>query len=466
VTIADAIAKPARPQAARTRRLLDGPIGPTLARLAVPNLIVALAHAAVAIADAWYCGQLGVAALASLALVFPVQSMMTMMSAGAMGGGISSAVARALGAGDTQRAERITLHALIIAAGMAALFMVTFALFARPLFALLGGRDGALDGAVAYARVLFGGAIVIWTANTLASLLRGSGNMGVPGLIYTTTAAINVALSGALTLGLFGAPKLGITGPAVASLLSFGIAALAMLAYLASGRGGVRLRLTGVALEGAIFRDILRVGAVACGNTVLTISTILVATALIGRYGTASLAGYGLGSRLELLLVPITFGVGGAMTAMVGANRGAGLHARARRIAWTGSLAVFAITGLIGSVLAIRPDLWIGLFTTSPEAASTGRLYFQIAGPAFAFFGLGQSLYFATQGTGTMTAPFLAGVARLIVAGGGGAALALLFGAPLTWVFAAIAAGLVVFGCLMALSLLAGTNWHPDARRH
>jgi putative MATE family efflux protein len=463
MSTADAKSKAGPNTSARTRALLEGPIGRTLAWLALPNMLVAVTQTGVAIADAWFVGRLGVAALASLALVFPVQSMMQMMSAGAMGGGISSAVARALGSGDTDRAERITLHALIIATGMACLFTVMFAVFARPLFALLGGRDAALDGAVAYARILFGGALMIWCANTLASLLRGSGNTRTPGIVFTLVAVINIGLSALLTLGLLGAPKLGITGPAVASLLSFALAGLIMLAYLASGRGGVRLRLTGVTLERRIFMDILRVGAVACGNTVLTISTILIATALVGRYGTAALAGYGLGSRLELLLVPITFGVGGAMTAMVGTNRGAGQHDRARRIAWTGGLTVFAIVGLIGLAVAIRPDLWIGLFTTSDEAAIVARQYFLIAGPCFAFFGLGQSLYFATQGTGNMTAPFLAGLARLVVAGGGGAVLAIGLGASLSTIFAAVGLGLVVFGCLMALSLLEGKNWHPAA---
>ena len=89
----------------RTKMLLEDPVAPTLARLAAPNLVVAVAQTAVAVADAWFVGQLGVAPLAALALVFPVQSLMTMMSAGAMGGGISSAMARALGAGDRERAE-------------------------------------------------------------------------------------------------------------------------------------------------------------------------------------------------------------------------------------------------------------------------------------------------------------------------------------------------------------------------
>ncbi len=336
----------------RTRRLLDDAIGPTLARLAGPNVVVSAAQMAVAIADAWWVGYLGVAPLAALALVFPVQSLMTMMSAGAMGGGVSSAMARALGAGDRERAEGIALHALIIAAGMAALFTILFALFARPLFALLGGREAALDGAVAYARIMFGGAIIVWAANTFASLLRGTGNMVVPGTVFTLTAILNVALSGALTLGWFGLPMLGVAGPAWAAIISFLIAALAMVAYLASGRGGVRLRLTDVKLEAAVFRDILKVGLVACGNALLTIATIVIVTGLVGLYGTAALAGYGLGSRLELLLIPITFSVGGAMTAMVGVNRGAQAHARVRRIGWTGGLAVFVITGSIGAKIS------------------------------------------------------------------------------------------------------------------
>ena len=446
----------------RTKMLLEDPVAPTLARLAAPNLVVAVAQTAVAVADAWFVGQLGVAPLAALALVFPVQSLMTMMSAGAMGGGISSAMARALGAGDRERAEAIALHALVIAAGMAALFTVVFALFARPLFYALGGRDAALDGAVAYAWVMFGGAIVVWVANTLASLLRGTGNMALPGVVFTLTALLDIVLSGALTLGWFGLPKLGVVGPAAAAILSFGVSAAVLLATLAGGRSGVRLRLFDVSLRADVFRDILKVGFVACGNALLTIATIVIVTGLVGLYGTAALAGYGLGSRLELLLIPITFSVGGAMTAMVGANRGAKNFARAREIAWTGGLAVFVITGLIGLVVAVRPELWIGMFTADEAAAEVARQYLAIAGPFFALFGMGQALYFATQGTGNMVAPFTAGCARLLVAGGGGALVVLTLGLSLGWLFAVVALGFAVFGGMLADAVWRGRTWNPE----
>jgi putative MATE family efflux protein len=386
---------------------------------------------------------------------------MSMMSAGAMGGGISSAVARALGAGDTGRAERITVHALIIAAGMAAIFTALFAVLARPVFGAFGGTGEALDNAVTYARILFGAAIVVWLANTLASLIRGTGNMAMPGTALSAFAILGIPLSGALTLGWAGLPRLGIAGPPLAFIASTAAAALVMLAYLATGRTGISLRLN-APLDRRIFHDILKVGIPACGNALFTIATVVIITALVARYGTAALAGYGLGSRLELLLVPIASSFGIAMTAMVGANRGAKAFARARRIAWTGGLSVLALTGAIGLVVAIGPDLWIGMFTTNADAADVGRAYFHIAGAFFGLFGLGQALYFATQGTGNMAAPFTAGFLRLALAGGVGALVSVGLGAPVDWLFACVAAGLLLFGGLLSHALWRGRTWNPE----
>ncbi len=452
--------KPAKP--ARTELLLTGAIVPTLARLSAPNCVVSFAQTAAAIVDAWCVGGLGIAPLAALALVLPVQVLMPMMSSGAMGGGVSSAVARAIGSGDRPRAEAIALHAMIIGLLMGLAFTLFFAVLARPLFALLGGADEVLDGAVSYARIVFGGAAIVWIANMLASLLRGTGNMLVPGIVLTLGAGLHAGLSLLLTTGRAGAPDLGVAGPAAAYVASFLFSGIVIAIYLASGRAEIGLKLRGVTLDRRIFADILRVGAVACLNAVLTVVTVLVVTGLVGRYGTAALAGYGLGSRFELLLVPIMFSVGAAMTAMVGTNRGAGQHARARAIAWTGATAVGAFLLLLGSIVAWKPDLWIGMFTSSQEAALVGQQYFAIAGPAFAFYGFGQALYFASQGTGTMTGPLMAGIARMVVAAGGGLLLVTASAAPLWTVFAAVAAGFLAFGVGNAWSVLSGRNWHPE----
>ncbi|MCZ6591771.1 MAG: MATE family efflux transporter [Alphaproteobacteria bacterium] len=441
-------------------RLLRGPIVPTLARLSAPNIVVAAAMTLTTFADAWFVGRLGITALASLALVFPIQTLMQMMSAGAMGGGVSSAVARALGSGRPERATAIALHAMIIALAMAALYIVVAAVFAPWFFGLLGGSGTVLDGAVAYAQIAFGGAGAIWLTNTFASVLRGTGNMAVPARILIAASLLHVALSGALTLGWGPFPALGVRGPATALVASFGVAALVMGGAVVAGRGGVRLRLAGIALQAELFRDILKVGGVACGNALLTIATIVIVTRLIAEQGTAALAGYGLGSRLELMLIPISFGIGGALTATVGANFGARQFARARRVAWTGGLFVAAASGLIGGVAAVWPDLWLANFTTDAEARAIGARYLAIVGPFYLFFGLGQTLYFASQGTGNMIWPFSAGVVRLAVAAGGGAIAATYFAADTTPLFACLSAGLVCFGGLIAGSLFSRV-WNP-----
>jgi Na+-driven multidrug efflux pump len=199
---------------------------------------------------------------------------------------------------------------------------------------------------------------------------------------------------------------------------------------------------------------------VACANATLTIATIVIVTALVGRYGTAALAGYGLGSRLELMLIPLAYGVGGALTAIVGANFGARNFARARQAAWLGGLAVFAAIAVLGVTVSLAPDLWIDLFTTDEAARDIARRYLRIAGLGYAFFAFGMTLYFASQGTGSMLWPFAAGSLRLVVAAGAGAALALWLEAPLDWLFACVAVGLVLFGAIVGLSLLSRA-WNP-----
>jgi len=439
---------------------LAAPILPLIGRMSAPNVVVIAVQTLVTIGDAWFIGHLGIIGLASLAIVFPVQTLMQMMSAGAMGGGISSAIARALGSGNRMRADALVLHALIIAVLMAAAYLIIAGILAEPLFKALGGQGEVLSGAVEYAHIAFGGGIALWLANSFASVIRGTGNMVLPAIVMIGTGLIQVALAGAFTFGWGIFPALGIAGPAAALVIAFAIAALVLGGYLFSGKPGIQLRFRGIALRRELFGDIVKVGGVACGNALLTIGTVLIVTRLVAIEGAAALAGYGLGSRLELILIPISFGVGGVLTAAVGVNFGAQQFARARAIAWTGGLAVFVVTGAIGLIAAVWPNLWLGWFTTDAAAYRMGAVYLQFAGPMYGMFGLGMALYFASQGTGNMIWPFSAGVARLVVAAGGGFAAVSFLGAGPEALFAFVSAGLFVFGGAIAVSLFSRV-WNP-----
>src|SRR5262245_53844602 len=165
----------------RRQAMLAGPIVPTILVLSAPNVLNVAMQSLVSISDSWFVSQLGIVDLAALALVFPTQMALGQMSAGAMGGGISSSVARALGSGNRADAEAAAAHALGIALGMALLFAVVFVGFGRTIYGTLGGSGQPLDRAEAFATVLFLGCFAHWIANSMASMLRGTGDMKTPG---------------------------------------------------------------------------------------------------------------------------------------------------------------------------------------------------------------------------------------------------------------------------------------------
>src|SRR4051794_1807220 len=455
MTIDTALDAPLKPIPANG--LLISPILPTLLKLAVPNSIAMFGSALVAVAETSYIGRLGTVPLAAIALVFPFTMLTQMMSAGAMGGGVSSAISRALGAGDRDRAAVLALHAAMIGACGGIFFTVMMLLFGRSFFSALGGRGDVLDEASNYSQVLFSGAIAIWLVNTLASVVRGTGDMRIPSVTLIGVAAIQILVGGTLGLGLFGAPQLGMPGVAAGQLAAFTLGAAFLIWYLVSGRSRLSLNFSAFTFQRGMFFDILKVGAVSCLSPLQTVLTILIFTKIIAGFGTETLAGYGIGSRLEFLLIPITFAFGVASVPMVGMAMGAGLVQRARRVAWTAGTASALSVGLIGLLVALKPSLWVSLFTSDPGVTAAAYSYFAWAGPAFAFFGLGVCLYFSSQGAAKVVGPVLASTVRLLMVGLGGWWLAA-SNAPAWTLFALVGAAMVVFGLSTAASVKL-TRW-------
>jgi putative MATE family efflux protein len=441
----------------RVQQMLHAPLLPTLMRLATPNVLGLFATTIVIGYDGYILGRLGADALAGIALVFPLSMLMIQMSAGGIGGATTAAVARALGAGRAEDASRLAQQALFIAAALAALFMVALLGFGRGIFGGMGGSGAALDAALAYANVLFSGAVVIWFTNVLAAVVRGAGNMLLPSVLLLGTALLHLVLCPLLVFGWGPVPALGVAGAAVSTLVVNAASALVLVVHLLRRDGAVQLQRSPWRLRGPLLRDILRVGLPASLSPVISNASIAVATAFVGSYGTAALAGYGVAARLEYILVPIAFGFGTALTAMVATNMGAGQSARAVRVAWVGGAVVAAITGGSGVVTAIAPGLWMNLFTTDPEVLGFGARYLNIVGGCYAFFGLGLALFFASQGAGRMFWPLAGSVARLVVLVVGGWLCVHVFQTSATALFAVIAFSLVLYGSTIAMAIRLGS---------
>ena len=439
---------------ARTRELLDAAIVPLLLRLAWPNILVMLAQSSTGLIEMWFVAKLGTDALTGMALVMPVLILMQNMSLGAMGGGISSAVARALGAGRRDDADRHVLHALVINATLGASFGIIGIAIGPMLYRVLGGEGASLEAALTYSTMIFIGMIPLWVFNGLTSVIRGTGNMLVPGMVTCLGAVLLVPLSPCLIFGWGPFPALGIAGGGAALIVYYLAGTIVLGWYVASGRNLARFRL--VPIRWAPIREILRVGAVGAVNTVQINVTIGATMALVAAHaGPTAVAGFGTGTRLEYLLPPLAFGIGAPLVALVGANIGAGQNARALRIAFIGSGLAFLLTELVGLSAAIWPAAWLGLFGHDPELLEVGTTYLRIVGPCFGFFGLGIALYFSSQGAGRLAWPLVAGLLRIAIAIGGGALVLQLTGS-LAALLAVYAVGIVAYGLVIAAAVGSG----------
>ncbi len=441
----------------RTRMLLEAPIAPTLLRLAAPNVLVMLAQAGVGLIETYFVGKLGTDALAGMALVFPVVMLMQMTSAGAMGGGIASAIARALGARRREDADALVLHALAIAAVFSVVFTLAIVGGGRWLYARMGGTGAALEAALVYSNWVFAGSLLVWVFNTLSAVIRGTGNMAVPAYVTVLGAVVLVPLSPLLIFGWGPVPGLGIAGGAMALMAYYLIGSMVLATYLWSPRSVLRPAIRHVRFRWALFKDILRVGLVGSVSTLATNLAIGITTALVGSFGTAAIAGYGTASRLEYLLVPLVFGLGAPLVAMVGTCIGAGQRERALRATWIGAAMAFVMAEAIGLWAAAYPGVWLSLFNSDPNMHEAGATYLRTVGPVYGFFGLGLVLYFASQGAGRLGWPVVGNLVRLAFAIAGGW-LALRCSGGLTALFAAQAAALVLYGAVNAWAI-AGGAW-------
>ncbi|KHN52243.1 multidrug transporter MatE [Dickeya fangzhongdai] len=435
-----------------TTDMLAGPILPVMLRLALPTVAVMVVQTLVGVIETYFVSSLGADVLAGVAVVFPVLMLMQMMANGGIGGGLSSAVARASGAGQWQDAQALVWHGVIIAGVMGAAFAAIILIGGDTLYHLMGVKGPALAAAVIYSSVVFAGAPLIWVVALLSAALRGAGDTKTPARITLLGAAILLPLSPALILGWGPIPSFGVAGAGLAILVYYLFATLLLVRHMRSAKSVIRL--STAPLRSRLFKDILGVGLLSAIGTVQINLTVAVVTAAVGRFGPDAIAGYGIASRLDYLQIPLLFGLGTAIMTMVGVNLGAKQVRRAQRIAWVGAAVAFTFTELIGLGVAAYPRLWLSLFSDDHAILSAGTRYLQNVAPFYGSIGIGMALYFAGQGAKRVLWPVLAGTARMAIAALVGWLAVTQFDADLSSLFKIVALSAFVYGAITVAASL------------
>jgi len=396
------------------------------------------------IVNTYFVSRLGPDAIAAVSLVFPINLIVMTLMGGGIGAGVSAAVAHALGAARARDAESVAEHAFVLTAALSAVMTAIFVGGAPLVFRWMGARDAVLAQAVAFARVLFSGVIVTFTVSTFDAILRGEGNVRVPSTWATVSLSLQI-----LFVPLFMFPLgLGLVGAAAATLTGQAVGALPRARFIFSGRAIVRPRLVPRRLRAAPIRDILRVGVPASLATLANYLGLLLLTAIVARYGTNEIAAFGLGTRLDFLIITLAFGVGSALLTLVGLAAGA---KDLERVASLFSRAVALVVVMLAAVAAVlfwRPDTWLALFTREPDILAVGGEYLRIIAPSYPFVGASMACAFTFQGLGRAMFPLVLVTTRTAAVIVAAIALAAIH-APAWWIFAAMSAGNVTSSVIL-----------------
>jgi Na+-driven multidrug efflux pump len=257
-------------------------------------------------------------------------------------------------------------------------------------------------------------------------------------------------------------PPLGVTGAGVATVISFTASSVVLAWYVLSGRTAVTLSLRDLRLQRRLFREILRVGAPMSLQPIVNNVSLATLTGFVGMLGATALAGFGAAVRLEYTLIPLTFGLGASLQAMVGTNIGAGQLDRATRIAWTAAALAAGVTGAIGVLAMTWPEVWVAFFNAAPAVQLMAASYLCVVSLTYGFLGLGMTLSSAFQAAGRPFWPLCAITSRAIVVAVGGWLVIHTTDIGLLGIALVAGFGLIVFGATLALRFRAGA-WRTGA---
>ena len=391
-----------------------------LVSFATPSLVQILVQSAIAVIEIFLLSRLGTDVLAGISAVFPIATLFIAITTVGMGGAIASAVARSLGAGNVSEAQALAAHAILLSLIFGAISTAALIFFGPEVYGLLGARGDSLNQALSYSNIVFGGSICLWLLGGLTAIVRGTGDMKTPARIAIFRAAAALPLFGMLIFGWGPVAGFGIAGAATAMLIYYTLGVIGLVVHLQSAKSPIHLAFSDFRPRWQLFSRILKVALLSSLQILVSNVALIAITAYVAHFGIEALAGYGLAARVELLISSMVLALGVGTTTMVGTCVGAGLEARARRVALVSCLLAAAIFAAIGLGVAFSGRSIAGLFTNVEGVVFAASGYFYATGMVYGFMAAFVILFSAYQGWGRATAPLLVSLLRVAIVLAGG----------------------------------------------
>jgi MATE family, multidrug efflux pump len=379
--------------------LTTGSVTGNILHLAWPMMIAFLLEMGFNLVDTIFIGHYSADALAAISMTFPVVFLIIAVGSG-MGIGVTSYIARLIGASKIAQAKVVTKHALLLAFFLWIFLCILGLTLAKPLFQFIGGEGDILSMAVTYTNTIFIGSLFLFFTFLSTSILRGEGDTKTPMIIMGISAILNIIFDPFLIFGIWIFPELGIFGAAIATVAARIIGTFAVLYYLFNGKAILKLDLKPFKIDLKVYRKIFSVGIPASlSHSVISFGMFFMLK-IVSLFGPMAIAAYGVVGRLEMMSFIFAIGIAMAVVTIVGQNVGAKNCDRAEKTAWIAAILTFVLMGAIGFIYFIMPGFFISIFNQDPKIIKYGSSYLRIVGPFYGFIGIEVIISSAFQGAG------------------------------------------------------------------
>ncbi|MGB5344698.1 MAG: MATE family efflux transporter [Woeseia sp.] len=395
-------------------RLTQGPVGKHLVDMTVPVLYGITLMMLQGFADAWFIGQVGDRELAALSFAFPVLMIVTSVAIG-LGAGTSSVVARAIGADDHERAQRLATDSLILSFALTVIIVVIGILTIDPLFRLLGAPEDMLPLIGSYIRILYIGVPFVVVGMVGMSSMRATGDTRLPSRLMVIASVLNVLLDPLLIFGWGPIPRMELDGAAMAALLARASIFIGTVYLMRRRLDMLSFTLPKWDALKRSWIDILHVGLPAAGtNAIIPIATGVI-TATLAQYGPEAVAGFGVASRIESVTLVIYYAMSAVIGPFVGQNMSAGNDKRIFAALRLCTLFCLASGLVLALLLALLSDFLPGLFSDNDEIRRVARLFLWIAPISYGAYGMVMVMNASFNGMGKPLPAVAISVGRMAV---------------------------------------------------
>lgn len=395
-------------------RLTEGPVGRHLVAMTVPMLFGISTMMLQSFIDMWFIGRVGDDSLAALSFAFPVIMVVTSLAIG-LGAGTSSVVARAIGANDHSRAQRLATDSLFlsfcITVGISLIGFFTTA----SLFRLLGAPEDMIPLIRGYMNILYFAVPFLVVSMVGMTSMRATGDTRLPSMLMIIGSILNLILDPILIFGIGPIPAMGLEGAAWAGLLSRGGIFFAVMYYLKVRSDLLTLNKPGGKELITSWRDVLHVGIPAAGtNAIIPIATGVV-TAMLARYGPEAVAGFGVASRIESVVLVMFYALSAVIGPFVGQNISAGKVDRIYQALRLCALFCMASGLIIMVLLALAGDWLPSLFSDNAMVTDVTKMFLFVVPVSYGTYGMVMIMNAAFNGMGKPMPAVAISVGRMVV---------------------------------------------------